>query len=576
MNIIEIEKLIEEFRITFLGEEWIWRKGQKETIIEIIQTYLNKTHNVMILDCPTGSGKSMIAMCAAWIFNQIDKKCYILSSDLSLQRQYENDVKKFNLNYGSICGVDNYLCADNNEKNSLGTCRIRNKPPKRMYCYNECPYFMARDHASKTSTSLLNYAYWLISQNYVNQHIDEPFFSPRQITFCDEGHKLLDIVQNHYSPKFDKKTIEKIQKLTEFFAVYKVKDHILDFTNIKGNIGKLFKTENQDTLHEILLEIENSFESYRSSWELLKDKVSKEYPHDDPPKEWREALRLCDWLKDLHCKIEDYNDIVGKTSTRNIVKNPTSEDELTFNCLEESYMMNKYFHQWTGFTVLMSATFADPNNYLKSIALNTAKYIKMDSNFSFEKSPIYFYNKRRMTYNQIEANLPWLYQKLDEILEKHKHESGIIHTASYDLAMKIYEHIPKRHRRRILVYNGTEEKREVLNLLKKNKNKVLLGPSLRTGLSLDNEWARFAIIAKIPYPSLSDKFIIAKLKMSSEWYREKTIIEILQSVGRTVRNESDYCITYILDACLGDLIHQQRLSFPKEFLDRIKVINELN
>jgi len=568
----EIEEKIEKFRIIFLGESWIWRKGQREVIIEIIKTYLNKTHKVMILSCPTGSGKSIIAMCASWIFNQLEKKCYILTSDLSLQEQYEKDFEKFNLYWGSIKGVDNYICIDNMEKNSLGTCHIRSIQPQKMSCYSNCPYYYARDKASQSSTSLLNYAYWLISQNYVNQSIEEPIFPPRDVTFCDEGHKILDIVQNHYSPKFDPKTIEKIEKLTEFFAVYKVKNHIEDLSDIKVNIKKLFNTENQDTLHEILLEIEESFESYRSSWELLKEKVKKEYPHEDPPKEWRETLRLCDWLKDLHCKVEDYNDIVNKTSTRNIVKNPTGDKELTFNCLEESYMMHKYFHQWTGFTVLMSATFADPTDYLRSIALNSAKYIKMDSHFDFEKSPIYFYNKRRMSYSQIEGNLPWMYETINEILDKHKNESGIIHTASYDLTMKIYENISKKHRKRILVYSGTEEKRQVLDILKKDKSKVLMGPSLLEGLDLKDSWSRFAIFAKVPYMSLSDKFVATKLKINPDWYRWKAIISILQGTGRSVRSETDWAITYILDGSLADLIHNNRKAFPIEFIKRIQVV----
>ena len=197
-------------------------------------------------------------------------------------------------------------------------------------------------------------------QNYVNKTIEKPLFPPRQFTICDEGHKILDIIQNHYSPKFDPKTTEKLERLTEFFAVFKVRDHFADYRNIKNCIEKLFKNENQDILHNILLEIEESFEEYFSSIERLKTKVNDDYPHDDPPKEWREALRLSDWLKDLHCKVEDFNEIIDKTSTRNIVKNPTGENELTFNCLQEPYMMHKYFHQWTGFTVLMSATFADP------------------------------------------------------------------------------------------------------------------------------------------------------------------------------------------------------------------------
>jgi len=573
MNQEQIKQKIEEYRLTFLGETWKWRKGQEETIIEILITYYKKIHNVVILDCPTGGGKSAIGMAVAWILNQEKKYGYILASDLSLQEQYEKDFNRSNFKWGSIKGIDNYMCIDNMEKNSLGTCRIRNKPAKRMHCYSSCPYYTARDNAAESPTSLLNYAYWLIMMNYVYPSMGkDAIFKPRDFTIADEGHKILDIIQNHYSPRFDSKTLEKLEKLTHFFAVYKIYDHIEDYHNIKENIAKLFKTENQDILHEILLQIEESFEEYFPTVNKLKSKVDKEYPHEEPPKEWREALYLCDWLKDIHCKVEDFNNIIDKTSTRNIVKNPGGKDELTFNCLEESYMMHKYFHASTGFTVLMSATFADPSKYLKSIALNSAKYIKMDSHFDFEKSPIYFYNKRRMSYNQIEANLPWLYETINEILDKHPNDSGIIHTVSYDLTLKIHNGVSKKNKKRILVYSGTEEKRKVLEILKKKNNKVLIGPSLLEGLDLKDDWSRFAIFAKVPYLSLSDKFVSTKLKINPEWYREKAIINILQGTGRSVRSEDDWAVTYILDAAMADLIHNNRKSFPPEFMKRIVVV----
>lgn len=570
---MDLEQRLDEFRLTFFGEDFNWRKGQKEAIIEIINAYHNKT-KVVILDAPVGSGKSIIAMAVSWILNSKGKSGYILASDISLQEQYEKDFEKGNFSWGSVKGIDNYLCIDNMEKNSLGTCRIRGLRAASMHCYNACPYFSARDNAMESPTALLNYAYWLIMMNYVNQHLDEALFPPRDFTICDEAHKLLDIIQSHYSPKINPKTIEKIEKLTNFFSLYRIHNHIKDYSNIKHYISLLFDTENQDRLYEILLNIQDSLGEYLHSSSVLKDKVKKDYPKEEPPKEWREALRLCDWLKDLHCKIEDYNDIIDKTSVRNIVKNPSGEEELTFNCLEESYMMNKYFHEWTGFTVLMSATFADPSKYMKSIALNNAKYIKMESNFDFSKSPIYFYNKRRMTYNQINGNLPWLYEKINEILDKHKNENGIIHTASYDLALKIHNGLSKTNKRRILVYNGTEEKRQVLNMLKTNKNKILMGPSLLEGLDLKDEWSRFQIFAKVPYLSLSDKFVATKLKINPDWYRWASIKNILQGVGRSVRNENDWAITYILDACLGDLIHYNRKAFPKEFLDRLIIADD--
>ena len=570
---MDVNTLIEEFKNTFLPEDFIWRKGQKEAIIEIIDAYVNKTHNVVIIDAPVGSGKSLIGMTAAWILNQHGKNGYILASDITLQIQYEKDFKQFNLNWGSVKGIDNYMCIDNDEKNSLGTCRVRNKPPQKFSCYSECPYFSARDFAAQSSTSLLNYAYWLIQENYVNQRAD-PLFPPRDFTICDEAHKVLDIVQNHYSPRFDAKTLEKLQKLTEFFVTYKVKDHWKDFYVIKDQLSKIFHEENQERLLENLINIELSLESYKPSIEIFKNKVNTDYPHKSPPREWREALRLCDWLKDIHCKVEDYVNIIDITSTRNLIKNPQGKDEIVFNCLEENYLMHKYFHAWSGFTVLMSATISDPKAYLNNIALKNAKYIKMDSNFDFTNSPIYYYNQHKMSYNHIEANLPWLYETINKILDKHKHESGIIHSASYDLTMKISNNLSKANKKRILFYNGTQEKRDVIEILKKEKNKVLIGPSLLEGLDFKDDWSRFCIFAKVPYLSLADKFVKVKLQIKPDWYRWKAIINILQGVGRSVRSEDDWAVTYILDGSLGDLIHNNRSSFPVEFFQRLKIINE--
>jgi len=567
---MNIEQRLQEFVETFMSEDFEWRKGQKEAVISIIDAYDNNT-KVVILDAPVGSGKSIIGMAVAWILNQKGKDGYILASDIALQEQYEKDFKQNHFRWGSVKGIDNYLCIDNMEKNSLGTCRIRNKAPKGMHCYNSCPYFNARDFASQSQTSLLNYAYWLIMQNYTNQHMeeDQQLFPARDFTICDEGHKILDIVQNHYSPRFDPKT------LTDFFGTYRVNDHAKDLQSLTVLINTLFEFENQDELFKTLRRIEIYLENFKPSIDLLKDKVKAEYPKDDPPKEWREALRLCDWLKDFHCKIEDYVYIIDNTSTRNIIKNPSGDETIVFNCLEENYMMKKYFHAHTGFTVLMSATFADPRSYLHSIALTNAKYIKMASNFDYSKSPIYFYNKRRMTYNQMEANLPWLYERINEILDKHPGENGIIHTASYALTMKIHNNLTHKNKMRVLVYTGTEEKRKVLEMLKQDHSKVLMGPSLLEGLDLKDEWSRLQIFAKVPYLSLGDKFVKTKLQIDPEWYRWSAIKNILQGTGRSVRSENDWATTYILDAALADLIHKNRGAFPlKEFLNRIIVMPE--
>ncbi len=144
----------------------------------------------------------------------------------------------------------------------------------------------------------------------------------------------------------------------------------------------------------------------------------------------------------------------------------------------------------------------------------------------------------------------------------------------YDLTMKIRDNLTPENRKRVFVYEGTEEKRQMLDMMKATKGKIIMGPSILEGLDLKDEFSRFQIFAKVPYLSLNDRFVKTKMTINPGWYRWKAIINILQGTGRSVRNEDDWAITYILDGSLGDLIHNNRRSFPAEFLRRIVVVNE--
>jgi len=570
---MNLENYFEEFQEAFMPAEFVWRKGQREAIEKIVEAYHDPNCKAVILDAPVGSGKSLIAMCASWILNQEGNKGYVLSSEISLQDQYEHDLDNFRINWGSIKGLDNYECIDNMEKTSLGTCKIQGKEARKMDCYSECPYYSARDKASRSSTSMLNYAYWLAMMNEVNPRLEEEkqIFPKRDFTFCDEAHKLLDIIQNTYSPRISAKHIEKVERLVEFFEVHKLGDYYEVVEIIKRAFKAIEHEEDQDKLLGLISSIALGLDKLSGPIEVFKKRIKEDYAKN-PPKEWRRSLRSSDWVVEYQSRFVEYIHIIDATSTRNLIKNPNS-DEIVFNCLEERYLMHKYFHAHTGFCIFMSATFSDPSAYLRGISLKGAKYIKLESSFDFNKSPIYFFNSRKMSYNHIDKNLPWLIDQINKIIENHPGESGLIHSASYRLSLDIFNGLSEKNRSRVFIYNGTEEKRNFLDELKRSNDKILLGPSLLEGLDMKDDFGRFQIFAKVPYLSLGDRFVKTKMNINPEWYRWKAIINILQGTGRIVRNENDWGVTYILDGSLSDLIHNNRKAFPIEFLKRIKVIN---
>jgi hypothetical protein len=148
-----------------------WRNGQENAIVQILDAH-SQNKKCVILDAPTGAGKSLIAMAAAWCLAQKRHTSYILVSDLALQRQYSQDFAKLRLNYPSVMGVKNYECHESKTPVSVGWCSGNlvklGVKRKDLPCYSTCGYYSARDAAQNSSVALLNYAYWLMQMNYVN------------------------------------------------------------------------------------------------------------------------------------------------------------------------------------------------------------------------------------------------------------------------------------------------------------------------------------------------------------------------------------------------------------------------
>ncbi len=101
-------------------------------------------------------------------------------------------------------------------------------------------------------------------------------------------------------------------------------------------------------------------------------------------------------------------------------------------------------------------------------------------------------------------------------------------------------------------------------------NKVLISPSLMEGIDLKDDLARFSIILKVPYVSLADEWVKIRMNNNKNWYNTITVKNIIQMVGRGVRNETDTCITYILDSEFKKFYTRCQRYFPVWFKDAIK------
>ena len=595
-----IKKQCIEWSLKTFGKDFKFRPYQLETIVDILYHYLEPEYKCQVVEAPTGSGKSYIAMvCCGVLWEYYHKRSYILASDLGLIDQYAADFRKYNLNWGVIKGAENYLCTMNNMSFKFGDCKMKNIPYSVLFddnmaaskgydCACTCEYVMARKLAQNAPVTLMTYSFWLIQRNSVaslfrqqGRKDSEMPFDCRNFIVCDECHKLGEIVQSQYSPKIDIENNDKILELISFakgngLKVAHPKDRSRDIELKDFNNGAfaIFNSKDPDELYSAiydyteLMGVLNTVNGFVGAMCIKNPALYAD-------KDVRKVLYLGEFASSLYNSLDEYLDVTNFVGKPAMVKNCDSSDKITLNCIFEDTLVYSKFHQQAPKELLLSATIGNSDVYSANIGIgkvkdeNKYKFTKIPSTFDFSKSPIYFLPNYKMSMKEKDTNLPIVSDLIYKLFEKHSNERGIVQTGSFAFMNYLFENAPKHLKRRMLIYNDSKVKSGLIAEHKDSDNTILIGPSLTTGISLDGDACRFLIVMKVPYLSLGDKLVAARMRYSQLWYTNQTIIQLQQGFGRGIRYNGDWCTSYVLDGCFGDLLKYNYHLFDKEILDRI-------
>ena len=61
------------------------------------------------------------------------------------------------------------------------------------------------------------------------------------------------------------------------------------------------------------------------------------------------------------------------------------------------------------------------------------------------------------------------------------------------------------------------------------------------------------------------------MELFSGWYENATSLKLIQTIGRGVRNEKDYCETFILDSNFFDIFEKTSSQYPEELVNRFLI-----
>ena len=223
----------------------------------------------------------------------------------------------------------------------------------------------------------------------------------------------------------------------------------------------------------------------------------------------------------------------------------------------------------------MSATI-DKESFCENTGLDPSQAAFIDTPyppFMSSNRRIHFLNVRKLSYKSSKEDELEVIKKIDEILTKHHNQRGLILTSSDKRCKEIKNNLSEQNKKRIRICHSKNEdgktQDEIIDEHSKDENGILLSSSLWEGVDLKDDLSRFQIIAKVPYPNMTEKRTKIKMEKFPLWYRSQALMKLLQGFGRSIRNENDWAVTYVLDSAAYDLLIQWKSKVPNSFHDVI-------
>ena len=570
----------------------ILRKIQID-VLEQIKAALSKGKTDIFVQAPTGTGKSLIALELSRICNDSGFSSFILTSDRSLQSQYEEDCNgkfaSFHSDVVSISGMDSYTCHVNGEKFSQGVCKglgiTNSNAIKTLACASTCEYLKRWNAASKSNRVVMNYSYWLLQMNYVYENLgDISAFAPRDLIICDEAHKIPDIVSDHFSCFIPRKLVGRINDAC--INLVKSNDNIMacvDTTDLEQEIRAIYKVsiDADVKIHGQHLErIYDALTTVNDAAQTLKTTLMSKYGKDKKasaihrwastvPRDVKRWFQISDQIKDTHCKLQDYVVAFRDKGLDDMVVCQDEDSDRTYHDICDSHLFGKHIQKYSKARIYLSAT-CQPDLLIERWNLDIKDVHIIDVNPGWDKnnSPVVLMDVAPMSYAAGMSSIMSGVSTIDSILEEHKDDRGCIHTTTNEIARIIKNSC--KSPKRIYTYSSTAEKIELLNSLESLPNDaVLVGPSLYTGIDLPDDYGRFNVVMKLSFPNMGNRLWEKRYTSHRNIYYGETAAVLEQSAGRTTRHATDHSVTYILDSRARSFINGSKRFFSNTFIERL-------
>lgn len=515
------------------------RPGQIETIDYILDAFLNRDKRFVILEAPTGTGKSVIGATVSNFF----KSAYYITIQKFLQDQLvtdfgeDSDYMAHHNPMIDLKGRNAYECTfykNNADKMLAGKLITPTKAAEyktlwrgadeghclidKSYKNCSCPYALQLKKAIASHTCLMNFSSFLAHLNYSHQ------FNSRELLVIDEGHNIESQLMSF---------VELSLNSNDLGCPIPEYDDPSDYAEWLEEDGIIERIKRQRTNA-----ISNKNVKEVSKLTRLLGKLDKFIKEMQEGSRWISEYRKDNKITRVSCRpiwVRDY--------------------------------VHDYLFTHAKHILIMSATILNPNTMARSLAIgrNDMSAKRIGSTFPIENRPIYYTPVAKITGGKQRQHIwgPILVKAINKIANKYQNDKGIIHTHNFAITNLLLEECDHKVRDRLLPQKNYRDKKEMLAHHASLSNSILIAPAMHEGLDLKDDLSRWQIICKVPFPNFfDDKQLAARKEEDPDFVDWLTALKLCQCIGRSVRSEVDYADTYIIDESFGWWYNRNNRNIP--------------
>jgi ATP-dependent DNA helicase DinG len=532
---------------------------------------------VVVGELPTGAGKTDACKTLANALRADGKAAFMLTSQKILQDQYATDYPSPDIE--TLKGRANYSCthpdAEAGQDAGDGVCRRTKKKGILGECVDSeqaapiaqsldvtvlqaavglalpatchrCPYWEQLQKCHDASISLFNFSSFLFQQRIGR-------FPKRELMIVDEAHNCESQLMNFVSLELTEWALSLVNVRIE--REIHSKGEFLTWlaeTDLVAEIGRRLKSMEKDEDDGADEDAADLSAAEKDALEDLQGKLAN----------FMAFLEKTEWV----LEVQKFWSKRRNQEEKKIVARPLFAKDFAQDLL--------FRHAER--LVFMSATILDVEVWAKNLGLTMAEVelVRTPCDFPVENRLIHkeycgnfsfkYFSRQQ---NPKDPTEPKFVAKVAEILERHKGQRGIIHSHTFVLSKILKEGIRTD---RFLFQEDFASKDDMLEEHALRTDSVIVAPAMHEGLDLKGDLSRFQVIAKMPWPNMTDRVVKQRMDRDNAWYAWLCALKIVQSYGRSVRSREDWASTYLLDSGFESFLWKNSKVLPDWFHEALR------